>query len=652
MSKNALTSADALIHLRECAKLANLDLSFNDLDADDDNSVIAALAAVPSLVNLALKGNPVCRSTKNYRKTVVAALSRLTYLDERPVFGPERIATEAWKRGGIEAEREARVAHEKSLRDAQTESVEKFAAWSASVRAKRASELDSLNAERMARGEAPVTELPRKSFVSYTTASSKYVTESMLLQRISEQAEKAYAKGGSGILFEDTDIATTAAAAAANTTAARWTADGLVDEAGVIIERNAIEDGDETASSAVSTVAHAEKDEEAAENALLEDVYRRERELNDAARRSRAAADEAIAAGLQAGAHSAPPSSIIVDSLRIYNEREALRRASLEKDKGADDEDEDEETSRSALESDRRAIKLAEWAATAAKFSADQTSANGSRSLVVESSTVSSSRPTVNAKSEPRPTASSSAVLNEASPNETPLWFPALDAALLKFAGQAAFDFDKVSRGLQKATLRGHFASSSSQPSCLAALLTESACRVRYASLVTLKEAAVPLREALPSVAEPVATRAPRATSSQGDSSVRERLERWNAEKNNIAASAAASRMVSQIPREDFAAPLTTALSEQSAAVPSISPKPLSALLHGDFVLDTFRDYVATPNLPSLSREGLWATSSIEGADSDSDDNVPLDRVAIMSRFSSGAGTISLTTATNLDEVT
>ena len=45
---------------------------------------------------------------KSYRKTTIASLPELNYLDDRPVFPDERRACEAYARGGLEAERAER----------------------------------------------------------------------------------------------------------------------------------------------------------------------------------------------------------------------------------------------------------------------------------------------------------------------------------------------------------------------------------------------------------------------------------------------------------------------------------------------------------------------------------------------------------------
>jgi dynein assembly factor 1, axonemal len=54
------------------------------------------LKALPSLHCLYLKGNPVVSKIKSYRKTVIAALPNLTYLDDRPVFEVEQRCALAW----------------------------------------------------------------------------------------------------------------------------------------------------------------------------------------------------------------------------------------------------------------------------------------------------------------------------------------------------------------------------------------------------------------------------------------------------------------------------------------------------------------------------------------------------------------------------
>jgi len=52
------------------------------------------LESLPDLRLLKLDGNPVVRSIKGYRKTMISRLKNLTYLDDRHVFEEERLTAE------------------------------------------------------------------------------------------------------------------------------------------------------------------------------------------------------------------------------------------------------------------------------------------------------------------------------------------------------------------------------------------------------------------------------------------------------------------------------------------------------------------------------------------------------------------------------
>ncbi len=92
-TNNQLSSVESLQHLAECKGLRTLDLQNNNIS---DPAVLDVLKQLPELRCLYLKGNPVVSNMKNYRKTVIAALPELTYLDERPVFEDERRLVNAW----------------------------------------------------------------------------------------------------------------------------------------------------------------------------------------------------------------------------------------------------------------------------------------------------------------------------------------------------------------------------------------------------------------------------------------------------------------------------------------------------------------------------------------------------------------------------
>lgn len=134
VSKNALASVAAIEHLTSCAALTNVDLSDNSLPGDEANTWLATLARVPKLVTLYLKGNPLVRDTRHYRKATLAALPALQYLDDRPVFDVERVSVEAWTKGGQEAERAARTAFAEAEKAASKASSERFRAWQEEIR--------------------------------------------------------------------------------------------------------------------------------------------------------------------------------------------------------------------------------------------------------------------------------------------------------------------------------------------------------------------------------------------------------------------------------------------------------------------------------------------------------------------------------------
>jgi len=116
---NALSRPAALAGLAGCARLATLDLTENQLEVEGEaeaEELLRLLSSLPALRVLYLaKGNPGCAAALGardggYRRAVLAALPRLVYLDERPVFDAERRAVEAWTVGGAAGERAAAAA--------------------------------------------------------------------------------------------------------------------------------------------------------------------------------------------------------------------------------------------------------------------------------------------------------------------------------------------------------------------------------------------------------------------------------------------------------------------------------------------------------------------------------------------------------------
>lgn len=102
---NFLRKSDDIKGIIECPSISTLDLSHNQID---DPEIIEIFAQMPNLAVLNLMGNPVIRKIENYRRKHIIAIKSLTYLDDRPVFDNERLYTEAWAIGGLDAERAER----------------------------------------------------------------------------------------------------------------------------------------------------------------------------------------------------------------------------------------------------------------------------------------------------------------------------------------------------------------------------------------------------------------------------------------------------------------------------------------------------------------------------------------------------------------
>jgi len=101
-----------------------LDIQNNKID--DPEVIDEILLQMPHLNVLYLKGNPVCSKIKNYRKTIISRLPKLSYLDDRPVFKDERRYCEAFIRGGIEEEREERKKFQQEEREKRELSHRRF----------------------------------------------------------------------------------------------------------------------------------------------------------------------------------------------------------------------------------------------------------------------------------------------------------------------------------------------------------------------------------------------------------------------------------------------------------------------------------------------------------------------------------------------
>jgi dynein assembly factor 1 len=125
--------------IRTLERLVNLDLSDNQISCgfDElltvpnlknlhlhknvivDEVVLDVVEHKPKLTLLTLKNNPLVNNVKPYRKTVVARVESLNFLDDRAVTEIERISCTAFFKGGIEAERKARADFQETQRKQQ-----------------------------------------------------------------------------------------------------------------------------------------------------------------------------------------------------------------------------------------------------------------------------------------------------------------------------------------------------------------------------------------------------------------------------------------------------------------------------------------------------------------------------------------------------
>ncbi|OWZ17134.1 hypothetical protein PHMEG_0008960 [Phytophthora megakarya] len=146
-SRNQLTTSADLEELAQCPLLNNIDISHNSID-DDDPEVLTVLKKIPMLKALRITGNPVVSTTRSFRKTYIAALPQLSFLD-RPIFPIERASVTAWYSGGVEAERKAKQTFVNQENEERRRSLQEFRDWQAQVRERRIKELELERAQKL-----------------------------------------------------------------------------------------------------------------------------------------------------------------------------------------------------------------------------------------------------------------------------------------------------------------------------------------------------------------------------------------------------------------------------------------------------------------------------------------------------------------------
>lgn len=112
LGNNRLSSLESVEGVLECPTIGTLDIQKNKID--DPAIVDRILVKLPNLRCLYLLGNPVVKKIKYYRKTLIAKIPGLKYLDDRPVFDADRLRAEAFARGFAEGGKKAAQAAERA----------------------------------------------------------------------------------------------------------------------------------------------------------------------------------------------------------------------------------------------------------------------------------------------------------------------------------------------------------------------------------------------------------------------------------------------------------------------------------------------------------------------------------------------------------
>ena len=115
---------DDVSELLKVPSISVLDIQDNIIE--DENILPEIFEKMPNLAVLYTQNNGFCKKIKSYRKTMIARLPNLKYLDDRPVFEEDRRFAEAWYKGGLEAEREERAKFKKEQEEAHMKNHQAF----------------------------------------------------------------------------------------------------------------------------------------------------------------------------------------------------------------------------------------------------------------------------------------------------------------------------------------------------------------------------------------------------------------------------------------------------------------------------------------------------------------------------------------------
>ena len=163
LSKNALSYSDSLDHLKDCLRVDNIDLTSNNIPADD--SILEKIILIPSLLNLTINGNELTK-LPHFRKKMIANMPKLCYLD-RPIDELERLRSVAFITEGAEAEKKVMEDYKIQQQNKRIEEMTVFRNWQEEHRKKAMENLQMYgNSQGSSAITNPISEMDEEEQVS------------------------------------------------------------------------------------------------------------------------------------------------------------------------------------------------------------------------------------------------------------------------------------------------------------------------------------------------------------------------------------------------------------------------------------------------------------------------------------------------------
>lgn len=204
--KDPRGDVESLRGLLDRPSINTLDISDNYLS--DPAIVDEVLVKMANLRVLYSSGNEFTKKVSSYRKTIIARIPSLKYLDDRPVFEEDRRRAEAYVfRGGIEAEREEMKKIKKEKSDKHWANHEAFQLMINKAREEKrlkaeAKEEKKLTMKEMmaaAKEEKSKTLLVNNAAGNFPQSSEDHKEGKDFFEQVDEKAKQRYAEKQAGI---------------------------------------------------------------------------------------------------------------------------------------------------------------------------------------------------------------------------------------------------------------------------------------------------------------------------------------------------------------------------------------------------------------------------------------------------------------------